>query len=92
MPTYVGSRTKEGGKEPYSWTINAIWESECPASSITQKSFELVRIVNILQGAKELTGSTLGAGDMPGFILDAIRIAESENSVSEAARDEAVNR
>lgn len=66
-----------------------IWESECPVSAITQKSFELVQIVNTLQGAKDSTGSTLAVDDMPGHLLDAIRICQSENRSCETAMDEA---
>jgi hypothetical protein len=93
MPNYTGyRRTKEGGREAYHWTVNEIWESECPVSAITQKSFELVQLVNTLQGAKKAAGSTLGADEMPGFLLDAVRLVQSESGASELARDEAVNR
>lgn len=71
------------------WTVVDIWESECPVSSITQQSFELVQIVNTLEGAHKSTGSALAADNMPGYLLDAIRICQSEARSVEAAMDEA---
>jgi hypothetical protein len=58
-------------------------------SAITQRSFELVQIVNLMEGAKEATGSTVGADQMPGFLLDAIRVCQSESRAVENAMDEA---
>jgi hypothetical protein len=91
MPTYLGHRRGQNGREPFHWTIEKIFESECPVSSITQKSFELVRIVNTLQGAKESTGSVVAADAMPGYLLDAARICYSAGKAAEVAMDEALN-
>ena len=66
-----------------------IWESECPVSSITQRSFELVQIVNTLVGVKDATGSTLGVEQMPGYLLDAVRVCQSESRAVENAMEEA---
>lgn len=68
-----------------------IWESECPASAITAKSFELVQLVNTLQGAKEATGSAVAADAMPGYLLDAIRVCQTENKACEVAMEEAAH-
>jgi hypothetical protein len=89
MPTYTANRSTQQGREAFHWRIPEIWESECPVSSISQRSFELVQIVNMLQTAKESTGSTVGADEMPGFLLDAVRICESESRTVETAMEEA---
>jgi hypothetical protein len=80
---------RRAGKETFSWTVPDIWESECPVSSITQRSVELVQIVNLMQAAKESTGSTVGADELPGFVLDAVRVCLSEERACEAAMEEA---
>ena len=96
MPTYTANRWRapeykgaQRTKEPFFWTMTEVQESECPVSSITQRSFELVQIVNLMQGAHKSTGSTVGADEMPGYLLDAIRVCESESQAVEAAMDEA---
>jgi len=66
-----------------------VQESECPVSAITQRSFELVQIVNLMQGANKATGAVVGADEMPGFLLDAIRVCQSESIATENAMDEA---
>lgn len=87
MPSY--SVRRKGGGENLNWNVATIRESECPVSAITQKSFDLVNIVNTLQGAHISTGSSVGADAMPGYLLDAIRICQSESRACEAAMDEA---
>jgi len=88
MPTYKVDRP---GKEPRIWTLykNPVRESECPVSAITQKSFELVQLVDTLERTLKVTGSTLGADEMPGFLLDAIRICHQEEQAVEVAEREA---
>jgi hypothetical protein len=92
MPNYTGYRWTKDGKTAFHWTVKEIWESECPVSSITQRSFELVQLVNSLQGVQGATGSTVGADDMPGYLLDAIRICQSEVKAVEAAMDEELHK
>ena len=41
------------------------------------------------QGAKEATGSTVGADEMPGFLLDALRACRSESLACDNAMEEA---
>jgi len=85
--TYAeGRRT---GKEAFSWSVLEVSESECPVSAITQKSFDLVQIVNMLQSANKSTGAALPAGEMPGHLLDAIRVVQSESQACEVAMEEA---
>lgn len=82
---------KQAQREAFHWSIVAIRESECPTSAIMQRSIDLVQIVNAMQDAKESTGSTLGTDEMPGCLLDAVRVCRRESEVSEAAMDEAAN-
>jgi len=83
-----GRRT---GKEDFSWTIAGILETECPVSSITQRSFDLVQIVNTLERARTATGSTLGADEMPGYLFDAIQICKAEGLTVDTAMEEKAN-
>jgi len=66
-----------------------VQESECPVSAITQTSFDLVQIVDLLQGTNKSVGAALGAGEMPGCLLDAVRIVQRESQAYEVAREEA---
>jgi len=96
-PKYTAfRRTRPDGqkqwlKEAFYWSIPGVRESECPVSLITQKSFELVEIVNQMQGAFKSTGSTVGADEMPGYLLDAVRVCQSESISVDNAMDEAAN-
>lgn len=90
MPTYSGNRRTQGGREPFHWAVPEMRSSECPVSAITPRSFELVRIVNIMQGAKDSAGA-VSADALPGYVLDAARICLSEKRTAEAAMDEALN-
>lgn len=95
-PAYSGLRSiySEGrrtGQTAYTWNVPHVSESECPVSLITERSFDLVQIVDQLQGAKDSTGSTVGADRMPGFLLDAVRVFQSESMACETARNEALN-
>ena len=86
QPAFKGDRP---GKEDFYWTIGGIFESECPVSSITQSSFDLVQIVNAMENAKEMTGSVQGADDMPGFMFDALRVVRASDLAIDDAREEA---
>ncbi len=77
--------------EEFSWTVAGILETECPVSSITQRSFDLVQIVNTLEGARNAAGSTLGTDVMPGYLLDALQICQSERRTVDAAMEEAAS-
>ncbi len=73
---------------PTSGFIEHVWESECPVSAITQKSIDLVQIVNGLRVAHESAGSAIAADTMPGAIFDAIKQCEFESiAAHQAERD-----
>jgi hypothetical protein len=97
-PAYSGTRLVHhgGGKrpdrEPFSWVIVGVAESECPVSLITERSFELVQIVNAMQNAFETTGSAVGADEMPGCLFDAVRLCAAEARTCDAAQEEAADR
>lgn len=56
-------------------------------SAITQRSLDLVQIVKTLRGVEKASGSTLSVDAMPGYLVDAIRLSQSEDTTSEIARD-----
>jgi hypothetical protein len=58
-------------------------------SAISAESFELVQIINTMESAKDATGSTVGADEMPGFLLDALRIFLGESRKVDDAMEEA---
>jgi hypothetical protein len=64
--------------------------AECPVSLISQRSIELVQIVGTIRSVKS-SGVTLDLLDMPGHLVDAVRIIERETAAVEAAQDEAVH-
>jgi hypothetical protein len=63
-------------------------DSECPVSSITPKSLDLVNIVALLETTNRATGSAAAALELPGSVLDAIRVCESESNVISSAMED----
>jgi hypothetical protein len=64
--------------------------SECPASAVTQESIDLVQIVGSLIASNSAAGVTAGAMELPGAVLDALRICQSETRAVESAQEDAV--
>jgi hypothetical protein len=96
MPVHSAFRLKSTPqgthREKFSWRIQAIYETECPVSKITERSMDLIQIVNGLMGVQAATGSALPVESMPGYLFDAIRIIRHESQSIEAAMDEELYR
>lgn len=75
---------------PVPYVLEDPFISECPRSAITQESEDLVQIVNGVMGTQE-AGVTLSGDNLPGYLYDAIRMAQREVKIQEAAMDEAVH-
>jgi hypothetical protein len=76
---------------PTPYELDRPSSSECPRSSVTQESEDLVQIVSTLLNMKD-SAITMGAEGMPGSLLDAVKLAQREIRAQESAQDEAVNK
>jgi hypothetical protein len=62
--------------------------AECPVSLISQRSVELIQVASAI-----VSGETINADivELPGSVVDALRIIQRETKMAENAIDEAVH-
>ena len=64
--------------------------AECPVSLIKPASIELVHLVSGIMRANKAAGVTIGPGETPGRILDALNLCHIESEKADAAMNDAV--